>query len=172
MHVRPAGVDDAPAIAAVHVRSWQAAYQGLVPQDYLDGLKPDQRRPIWERILTGTDSPTRGTLVAETDGAVTGFVNLRPTRDDDEDPATVGEVTSIYVLPEAWGTGTGRRLMAAAVAALTEAGFSQATLWVLDTNSRARRFYEVGSWRPDGTVKQDKSLGIVLSEVRYRRQLP
>ena len=32
---------DAYDAARVHVRSWQSAYQGLISQEYLDGLKPE-----------------------------------------------------------------------------------------------------------------------------------
>jgi hypothetical protein len=62
--------------------------------------------------------------------------------------------------------------MAAALGRLGEAGFGQVILWVLDTNVRARRFYEAGGWHADGPVKQDDSFGIPLTEVRYRRSLP
>ncbi|PZS29945.1 MAG: GNAT family N-acetyltransferase [Pseudonocardiales bacterium] len=171
MDVRRARVEDALAVAVVHVRSWQAAYRGLVPQDYLDGLDVDRRRLAWERILAATDWPRAGTLVAEIDGEVIGFANICPTRDDDTDHDVVGEVSSIYVVPERWATGAGRRLMAAAVRSLTDAGFSQATLWVLDANTRARRFYEAGTWRPDGATKQDETRGFPLNEVWYRCSL-
>jgi hypothetical protein len=40
MDIRPAGMEDVPEIAVAHVRSWQAAYRGLLPQAYLDGLGP------------------------------------------------------------------------------------------------------------------------------------
>jgi ribosomal protein S18 acetylase RimI-like enzyme len=169
--VRKARIEDAAALAEVHVRSWQAVYKGLVPQDFLDGLDPDRRRPGWERSLVATDWPRTGTLLAEIDDAVIGFANIRPSRDEDADHNEVGEVTSIYVVTQAWGSGAGRRLMAAAVEALTDAGYSQATLWVLDTNIRARRFYEAGSWQPDGATKRDVTLGFPLSEVRYRTSL-
>jgi hypothetical protein len=44
---------------------------------------------------------------------------------------------------------------------------------VLDTNQRARRFYEAGGWHSDGTLKQEPwpDAGFTLSEVRYRRPL-
>jgi hypothetical protein len=42
------------------------------------------------------------------------------------------------------------------------------TLWVLDTNERARRFYEARGWRADGTSKSDASRGSPVVEVRYR----
>lgn len=165
--IRAARVEDSGPIADVHVRSWQAAYVGLVPQDYLDTLSVDQRRPVWERILSEMAWPRSGTLVAEADRSVIGFVNLCPTRDEDHDPSTVGEITSIYVLAEAWGTGTGRALMAAALDRLAQAGFVRATLWVLDTNDRARRFYEAGPWRLEGAIKREDQRGFLLAEVRY-----
>jgi len=171
MDIRPAGVEDALAIAVVHVRSWQAAYQGLVPQDFLESLDVGQRRLAWEEILGETEWPRAGTFVAVTDEGVLGFVNICPTRDDDENPAVVGEVSAIYVLGEAWGTGAGRRLMGAAVDSLKEAGYEQVTLWVLDENHRSRQFYEAGGWRPDGTVKRDDVRGFALTQVRYRRLL-
>ena len=52
------------------------------------------------------------------------------------------------------------------------AGFTQATLWVLESNARARQFYAKGGWVEDGAVTQDDSHGFPISEVRYRRQLP
>jgi ribosomal protein S18 acetylase RimI-like enzyme len=65
----------------------------------------------------------------------------------------------------------GRRLMEEARGRLAVAGFTQVTLWVLDSNDRARRFYEAGGWSADGAAKQDDSRGFPLSEVRYRRSL-
>jgi hypothetical protein len=41
--VRHATVGDAPALGRVHVRAWQAAYRGHKPDDYLDGLRPEER---------------------------------------------------------------------------------------------------------------------------------
>ncbi|MEV7802702.1 GNAT family N-acetyltransferase [Microbispora sp. NPDC088329] len=170
MVIRRAEPADAEAIAAVHVRSWQAAYPGLMPQAYLDRLTPAMRLPVWERLL-GESSPRRTeVLVAETDGAVAGFASLGPGRDEDVDPASVGEVSAIYLMPEVWGAGIGGRLMAAALHSLAAAGYEQAILWVVDGNSRARRFYERGGWRPDGAVQRDESDGFPLTEVRYRRE--
>ena len=62
--------------------------------------------------------------------------------------------------------------MACVLSALSGAGFDEATLWVLDTKSRARRFYEAAGWHAGGAVKQDARRGFVLNEVRYRRALP
>ena len=78
---------------------------------------------------------------------------------------------SIYVLPIHWGQGGGRLLMDEAVRSLALAEFREASLWVLATNARARRFYDAAGWSPDGGEKVDQSLGFPLAEVRYRRSL-
>lgn len=170
---RRARVSDARAIATVHVRSWQSAYRGLVPQDYLDGLDPRPRSARWEQALGELDWPRHGVLVVEDAGQVVGFASLVPSRDDDLDPATVGEIAAIYLRPAAWGQGYGRALMGAALDALGQAAYREAALWVLDTNQRARRFYEAGGWRTDGAAKQEpwRDAGFTLSEVRYRHPL-
>lgn len=170
VEVRPAVVDDAEQIAEVHVRSWQAAYRGLLPQDYLDRLDPAGRVESSRRMLQEADLPRSGTLAATEGGYLVGFAHIGPARDEDADH-TVGEVFAIYLAPRAWGKGYGRELMSGALARLGEAGYQQATLWVLDSNARARRFYEAAGFQPDGAVKEDHSRGFGLTEIRYRRLL-
>lgn len=82
----------------------------------------------------------------------------------------VGELYAIYTDPAWWSTGTGRSLMAASVRGLQEAGYQRAVLWVLAANARARRFYEIAGWAPDGADNVLAGLGGVL-EVRYARSL-
>jgi ribosomal protein S18 acetylase RimI-like enzyme len=172
MDIRPARIEDAAQIARVHVQSWQGAYQSLLPQAYLDSLDPAQRVGRWERALSETDWSRDGTLVANAGGSLFGFISYGPARDDDADHKRVGEILAIYLMPAAWGKGSGRQLMGVALERLIEAGFDQVTLWVLDSNIRARRFYEAGGWSADGAVKQDESYGFPMTEVRYRRPLP
>jgi len=173
MKVRRARLADAGRIAEIHVLGWQGGYQGLMPQDYLDGLDPGgQRFDLWAQSLAETDWSRGGTLVVEDQELRTvGFAHLRESRDDDADPAQIGEVWAIYLEPAAWGQGIGRELMTAALDSLGEIGYAQVTLWVLDTNIRARRFYEAAGFRLDGAVKFDDSRGFRLREVRYRKSL-
>jgi GNAT superfamily N-acetyltransferase len=90
--------------------------------------------------------------------------------DDGREP--IGEVAAIYLASDSWGKGFGRELMNAALAHLSGAGYVQATLWVLDTNCRARSFYEKAGFTVDGAVKLDDRGSFELREVRYRRSLP
>lgn len=173
MTVRFAGPADAPAIANVHVRSWKAAYPGLVPQDFLDALTPEVRLGPWREILSTAPSARAATLVlvTESDDRVLGFVSYGASRDEDAEEAVVGEVQALYLDPTAWGRRSGADLLRAAVAELESGGFGVATLWVLETNARARRFYEKLGWRPDGTSKLHDWKAFVATDVRYRLQL-
>jgi len=169
--IRPATAHDAERIAEVHVRSWQAAYRGLMPQEYLDALEPADRLPRWQQLLTNPDLAGNEVLVADDGDSICGFASFGPTRDADGDASRTGEVRAIYLAPGAMGQGVGRRLLAASVDRLVRAGFEQVTLWVLDTNARARRFYEIAGFRADGAVQADHRTGFRLDEVRYRRPL-
>jgi GNAT superfamily N-acetyltransferase len=170
MEVRAASVDDAEAVAAVHVRSWQGAYRGLIPEAYLDALSVRRRREVWSGILAEAELPRTGAFVLQDGLEVVGFTHVAPTRDDDL-PASTGEVTALYVAPSAWGQGGGRQLLDTAKASLKAAGFAGAALWVLETNLAARRFYERQGWAPDGARKIDDRGDLVLLEVRYTTAL-
>jgi ribosomal protein S18 acetylase RimI-like enzyme len=182
VRIRRAGPDDAMAIATVYVRSWKGAYPGLIPQPYLDALSADERVEDWRATLAASAWPRTGTIVLlgpaddadgdAAEGPVTGFVSFSPTRDDDlEAPGggvhTVGEILTFYLDPGAFGSGGADLLMSAALVALRGAHFATAMLWVLNTNARARRFYERRGWRPDGTNKLHDWGAFVATDLRY-----
>jgi ribosomal protein S18 acetylase RimI-like enzyme len=165
--IRAANDSDRDEVARVHVRTWQVAYRGLLPDEYLDQLRPEDRAA---RYTFASDDPhQRSTLVALDDEAVCGFTTFGVSRDGDLPDA--GEIYAIYVDPDQWGTGAGRLLMANARSRLNEMGFRDAFLWVLDGNDRAQRFYEIDQWSPDGIRRHDEAWGITVNEVRYRRSL-
>jgi GNAT superfamily N-acetyltransferase len=163
--VRPATPADADAIARVHLRTWQGAYAHVFPPETLASISHERRAEHWRRIL-----PTApATLVAEVDGEVVGFASAGPSVDADGEG--VGELYALYVEPAHWDAGIGRELGVAADDALRALGFDEATLWVLEDNPRARRFYEAGGWRVDGTTRTGRHLGVETPEVRYRKDL-
>ena len=162
--VRPAAVRDARAVAEVHVRSWQWAYRGLMPDEYLESLSVEQREGTWRTRLAGNN---HGVVVATDEaGSVVGFASIGVCRDDDAVEGT-GELEAIYVTQEVAGTGTGRALVDAATRSLKAAGFIRATLWVLETNDRARSFYERAGWLWDGARSDHQVQCMNLPIVRY-----
>src|SRR4029450_12861223 len=104
---------DAPAMGRLHVRAWQAAYRGHMPDDYLDGLRASERAAGWGGG-PGRGRPRGAVLVAERDGEVVGFAALGPS----PDPEGAGELFAINVDPAHWGSGAGRALLEAAHDAL------------------------------------------------------
>ncbi|MGH8269196.1 MAG: GNAT family N-acetyltransferase [Steroidobacteraceae bacterium] len=167
MNLRPAAPADAMAIARVHVRAWQAAYRGLMPDEYLAGLRPEERA---QRYDFGSLDPARPrTLVAIEADTVLGFATTSPARD--EDTAGHGELCALYVEPDCWGRGIGRALAAAARGELYRLGFRQAVLWVLAGNARAKQFYRADGWIPDDLCRPRQIFTVTLETVRYSRAL-
>lgn len=169
--VRAATVRDAPELAALHTRSLQAAYQGLLPQDLLDRLDRHDSQERWEQAARNAEWPKAGVMVAVPGPQMVGFMRFTPTRDDGEDTALVAQIRQIYIAPEVWGKGLGKRLLSTALARIAASGYAQATLWVLDTNSRARRFYERCGWTQDGAARYNDSFSFPIADVRYRKHL-
>lgn len=166
--IRQAHVEDADAIGLIHVLGWRAAYAGLMPDVFLRNLSVPERQERWQLRLG--DDGVRVLVAVERDDVV-GFASVGNSRDDDAGP-DVGELYAIYLHPEYWGHGVGRQLHARAVAGLREDGFRRTTLWVLEANDRARRFYAAAGWVADGARKVDSFGGSPpMAEVRYSREL-
>ena len=126
--VRKATAQDASAIAFVHVRSWQVAYRGHMPDEFLDGLDVVERTNMWRELA---QQPDKIILVAEDrEGNIVGFSALGPSRDADADPNTA-EVGAIYVHPEKWKKGIGRALLSASLDQVRKCKFDQVTTLVL-----------------------------------------
>ena len=166
MACRPMTAADIDAVAEVRIRSWQAAYRGIVPQPYLDSLSPAAEAARRRARLPLAP----GQHVAELGGRVVGWLAIGPYRDDDGDaPAPgCGEILAIYSLPDRWGQGIGRALMGYALGDLRRQGLAPVLLWVLAANDRARRFYQRAGFRPDGATHDFEIGGATLPEVRYR----
>jgi GNAT superfamily N-acetyltransferase len=155
------------AVARVHVHSWQVAYRNLLPNDYLDQLRPEDRAARYD--FAGVDPQKPQTIVAVEAGLIQGFATTAPSRDPDlrDD----GELCALYVDPEHWGRGIGLALVSAARNRLVGLGFKEAHLWVLVGNVRADRFYRIDQWVPDGLQRTDSVWGLTVNEIRYRRKL-
>ena len=140
--VRPATVDDAAAIARVHVLAWQQTYSPLVEPGELDDLSAERRAERWAANLAAGAAA----WVAETDGAVVGFASIGGG-DHAEQPRPL-ELGALYVLADHHGSGAGQALLDAAL------GDAPAFLFVADRNPRATRFYERNGFAFDGASEE------------------
>ena len=185
--IRPAVPNDAQAVARIRVLGWRFAYQGLVPQGYLDSLNvaedtermrgylsqlPQNLPPINLASVQGpNDGEKRSFMLAVRDDVVLGFCHFSaaPNNADRPERATPGgtmngRLHSLYIDPDALGQGIGHALMSHALSTFTAWGCKRAHLWVLEGNSRAVSFYERQGWQLTGDTKVDCSFGVCLVE--------
>jgi ribosomal protein S18 acetylase RimI-like enzyme len=159
--VRPANLDDAPAIARVHVASWRSTYRSLMPGDFLDSLSEADYAERWKRFIGEGSSRA---YVVEDEGQVVGFASGGSERAGETGYA--GELYAVYVLDEFQKRGHGRELVRAVVARLREMGLEDMIIWVLRDNRPARLFYE----RLGGVYVRTQPITIgpvTLEEVSY-----
>lgn len=166
--IRKALPGDANAIAQVHIRSWQEAYRDLMPAEFLKGLDATlaRRESFWVRSIESGESDV---WVAELDGQVVGWISVGASRDEEAAGANTGEVMAIYVLAKYWQAGVGLALWNAGLQFLIEQGYECLTLWVLNRNERAIRFYrKAGCLEDPGSERHLQRGGVTLEEMRYR----
>jgi GNAT superfamily N-acetyltransferase len=155
-------------VARVHVRAWQVAYRNLLPDEYLDSLKPEDRA---RRYTFGGADPREPmtTVAVDEGGTIRGFITTCAARD--ADVPGYGEVAALHVDPACWGQGLGMALLTSARSFLFDSGFRRAVLWVLVGNLRAERFYAKDGWTPEGTQRTDMVWGVQVRDRRYQRTL-
>lgn len=163
--VRVAQPEDAGSIAAVHVASWRAAYKGMLPETFLENLSLGEKETLAQASIQQPESNAHRLLVLDRGGQILGFAALGP--EGSAASGKVAEIFAIYLHPSVWGQGLGRLLLNRGLETLRQAGFTRATLWVLERNERARAFYDAGGWIPDGKTRTQWHGGIAMRELRY-----
>jgi ribosomal protein S18 acetylase RimI-like enzyme len=160
--IRPAVPADLPAIALVHTRARGEAYKDLVPPEALHAVDADALAQWWEQRWGYERDTHRLAVAQDAAGSVVGFTYVGPSAD-----AGTAELYAIHVDPDRQGGGIGRALMASALESLAALGAARAVLWVLAGNEPARRFYERGGWRGDGTERRAPVGATLTRQLRY-----
>lgn len=163
MTIRRALPGDAEAVGRIHVESWKVAYRGIMPDDVIARTDLAYRTKFWAERIADADWPV---FVIEEEGTCVAFCQMIPSRDSDDDPKQVGHITSLHVLPHLRARGFGRTLVDHVLGEFQRRGFTAVTLWVLEQNWPARRFYETYGFTLDGGARRYPKTEI--PEVRYR----
>lgn len=136
--VRPARLEDVPAIARAHVEAWRTSYTDLLPRVVLDNFDYDESVKYWRGIIGGRDIRFVAVAVAD-DESVVGFASCGPNRVPD--PDYPGELYSIYLQAGHRGAGFGRLLFNEVDAYLRRQDLVPFELWVIAGNEVAEGFY-------------------------------
>ncbi len=169
--IRNAQASDAAAIAALQVRSWKAAYRGIVPDSFLDDLREDAWFQRWtdqlstagrEGIhqLVSTEAPDTTPCAVAVCGPA-----MEPTAE------ATGQLYVLYADPAGWGRGHGAALLRRVHELLAADGHASALLWVAADNDRSIGFYEHHGWARDGETQREEVAGAIFDEVRMVREL-
>jgi GNAT superfamily N-acetyltransferase len=139
--IREATQTDFVGMAKVRVDTWKAAYQGIVPDEFLENLSYPEISDRWKSTYWENSHPGVAVFVAENDrNEIVGFAICGP--EQSQDPIYYGEIYALYVLPGCQNQGIGRGLFTACVQHLRRTLESDTLLvWVIAENPY-RRFYE------------------------------
>lgn len=164
MRIESATLEDCRAIAEVHVESWQHAYKGILPHQYLASLSVSDREAIWRHMVQQQPSHL---VLARNARQVVGFVAFGASRDEDA-PTDRAEIWAIYVKSASWSSGAGRLLWLEALQRILAEGYRSISLWVIAGNERAVRFYERAGFVLESESRKSFELGgRTLDELRY-----
>ena len=158
---RAATIDDAAAIARVHVASWRSTYRTLLPSEFLDSLSDVGYADRWRRFIGEEENLV---YVVEDTERVVGFASGGLERAGEV--GYKGELYAIYVLDDFQRRGYGHQLVREVVAGLKRMGLDDMIIWVLRDNHTARSFYE----RLGGTFVRAQPITIgsaTVEEVSY-----
>ena len=162
--IAPATPEDVASIAALHAASWRSAYRGLLPDAFLDHAVERNRLDLWQRRFQLDEASRPLILKAMSGGTLTGFACA--FIDDDAEWGTL--LDNLHVRPEVTSRGIGKLLLDAVRARIRDAAVSKRLyLWVLDGNTRARRFYEREGGVESGTASVELIPDVHVAEVRY-----
>ncbi|MBA3784391.1 MAG: 3-deoxy-manno-octulosonate cytidylyltransferase [Acidobacteria bacterium] len=134
---RKANVEDALAVAKVHVESWHKSFAGIVPQEFLDNLTVEKREQAFRQRFGEANHKM---FVAETakDGII-GFADFGAARESNF--AFEAELYAIYLLREFQGKGIGENLFKLCQKEMSANGFNSMYLIALEV-SPYKSFYE------------------------------
>ena len=165
--VRPAFPEDAEAIAKVHVKGWQEAYVGLLPQAVLDRQSVPYRLRLWSDYLKEPPGQRWTYVAVDPALGIVGFVGATRAK-----PALYGpafKIPVLYILQSHARQGLGRRLMHELATALSGQGHGAVALWSLESNRPARAFYAaIGGKLAAMLAERDGSGRTLLAGYRWR----
>jgi GNAT superfamily N-acetyltransferase len=138
-HIRAGRDPDGMALIALIWACW-SAYPGV--QMDLDGEMPELHA-----LATYYGARGGALWVAETDGAVSGMIAVRPLE------GRYWEICRVYVDPALHGAGLGPALLDLAERYAIAAGADRLVLWSDTRFDRAHRFYEKRSYVRHGAVR-------------------
>ena len=162
LHIRPAELQDAPALGTIMSRSFHSAFTGFISRETLDACAREENCILlMQQLLSAGEMRF---LLGLRDDTPMGELVWSPG-----DTPAAAEIQAIHSLPESWGTGLGAALLNRAFTDMAADGRTTVSLWAFRENHRARRFYEKHGFTFTGETRTSDF--DQTPEVRYTRPL-
>ena len=143
MIIREARLQDANAIAQVHVDAWKTTYSGILPTAYIERRTYAKRCKSWSILLEASKAKTDHSIyVAEFEGEIIGFVDGGTERS--ANPIYKGEIYALYILKPYQRQGLGRNLTRTVARRLSQLGLDSILVWVLADNPACKFYRSLG----------------------------
>jgi ribosomal protein S18 acetylase RimI-like enzyme len=174
IEIRQASPADIDTLQRVASRAWHAAHEPIIGEEAVEGFLDDyydaesfqseigDEDTVFAVAADGDDSDgthdfdstcdSDGTHDSDDAGAPVGFASARPAEDD----PTVFDLGRIYVLPDRWGEGIGRRLLSHIERRVADRGGERVRLAVMTENDRAVAFYESAGYERVGEFYDER----------------
>lgn len=165
--IRAGVLEDAPAIAQLHVAVWREAYRDLAPPEAMRALDLANRQARWVEILAQAE---RTVLVAERDGRIVGIGTAGAATAPEL--GRHGEILYLYVAPMHGRGGIGRALMRQLARALKAQGYNSVALGVVEGNQGAIDFYRklggrlAGSYIDPGPLWRSRNQIVIWDDLQ------
>ncbi len=152
--------DVAEELGFIHATSYRRAYRGIVPDNILAEYTPQKRAAAFRQAIAKDEDEI---YLFKVNHSAVGFAVLNkhphyPGAAEDE-----AEINALFFLPDFWGMDAASRALAFCFNRLRLLGYKRATVWVMEGNDRARRFFEKNGFLPTGE-KRAIQIGLYLVE--------
>ena len=153
---------DAPDMAEVCMRSWEAAYKDILPADYIRE-KNATRPELFKRVITDENE---NTYVIQKDEKTVGIMRIAPPQDDDVNE-NYYELHYIYLHPDHFRQGIGAQAVKFVFDKARELDKRFMTVCVFAENINSIKFYEKCGFEADGkTAVQNRGKEVVIIRMK------
>ncbi|GAA1126050.1 GNAT family N-acetyltransferase [Citricoccus alkalitolerans] len=133
-YVRDAAPADLEAVLSMKARAWREAYGHLRDESFFAAAEAtlDRQAEHWRGLMA------KGQVLwmaEDTRGRCVGLAAAGPVQDPPDADLPQTQLSALYVLAEAQGSGVADALLERAI------GDSPCLLWVVEDNARAQSFY-------------------------------